>query len=322
MARPIRVEFEGAVYHLTARGNERQRIYRDDEDRKLFLATLEQCIGQHGLRVHGFCLMPNHYHVLLETPRGNLSRAIGWFQTTYTVRFNRRHRRSGHLFQGRFKAHLVEADRYAMELLRYMHLNPVRPRDKNARVPIEYRELLQDYRWSSHRSYLGLDVCPNWLSLDWLSFFGSKRNRAQKEYRRFMDDAFEESIENPWENLKAGLVLGSSEIQERVRDILQLKAGDEELAWVARSDDQSSRKTAANKVAQGQKEICWKVWIRVSLGGERRIDVGRSMGYKDGSAITQILKRLERQLKNQPQWTQHIDLLKGEFDKTLSSVKS
>ena len=127
MARPIRVEFEGAVYHITARGNERRRIFRDDADHEMFLATVGQCVEQHGLRLHGYCLMPNHYHLLLETPRGNLSRAIGWLQTAYTIRFNVRHQRSGHLFQGRFKAHLVEADAYAMTLLRYVHLNPVRP---------------------------------------------------------------------------------------------------------------------------------------------------------------------------------------------------
>ena len=125
MARPIRIEFPGAVYHVTARGNERRKTFRDDGDRRQFLATLEETIGLHDLRLHGFCLMPNHYHLIVETPLGNLSRAIGWLQTTYTIRFNRRHRRSGHLFQGRFKAHVVEADSYSMELLRYVHLNPV-----------------------------------------------------------------------------------------------------------------------------------------------------------------------------------------------------
>ena len=110
MARPLRVEFPGALYHVTARGNERRAVFRDDEDRHRFLATLEEASTEYGLRLHAFCLMPNHYHLLVETPRANLSRAIGWLQTTYTIRFNRRHRRSGHLFQGRFKAHIVDAE--------------------------------------------------------------------------------------------------------------------------------------------------------------------------------------------------------------------
>jgi REP element-mobilizing transposase RayT len=120
MARPLRVEYPGAVYHVTARGNERRKTFRDDLDRQCFLETLVEAVEQFGLRLHGFCLMPNHYHLLVETPQANLSRGIGWLQTTYSVRFNRRHRRSGHLFQGRFKAHLVEADSYAKTLLRYL----------------------------------------------------------------------------------------------------------------------------------------------------------------------------------------------------------
>ncbi|MBI2980965.1 MAG: transposase [Deltaproteobacteria bacterium] len=93
MARPIRVEFKGAVYHVTARGNERRRIFRSDEDRGIFLETLRQMAEQFGIVLHVYCLMPNHYHLVIETPRGNLTRAMGWFQTTYTIRYNRRHKR-------------------------------------------------------------------------------------------------------------------------------------------------------------------------------------------------------------------------------------
>ena len=113
MARPVRVEFENAVYHVTARGNERKDIYRDVADRQCFLETLEEAVGRFGVVVHAYCLLDNHYHLLLQTPRANLTGAAGWLQTTYSIRFNRRHKRSGHLFQGRFKAHLVEADLYA-----------------------------------------------------------------------------------------------------------------------------------------------------------------------------------------------------------------
>ena len=126
MARPIRVEFEGAAYHVTSRGNEQKEIFHDDIDRRRFLETLGQCCQRFGLVVQAYCLMPNHYHLLVQTPRANLSRAIGWLQTTYCMRFNRRHRRCGHLVQGRFKAHLIDADAYARQLVRYVHLNPVR----------------------------------------------------------------------------------------------------------------------------------------------------------------------------------------------------
>src|SRR6266446_3060236 len=157
MARPIRVEFPGAVYHVMARGNERRAIFWDDSDRRCFLQTLHEAVERFALRVQAFCLMPNHYHLLVGTPRGNLSQAVGWLQVTYTVRFNRRHRRSGHLFQGRFKAQLIEADEYAQGLVEYVHLNPVRPRDKRARLAAGRAAELNSYRWSSHRVYAGLE---------------------------------------------------------------------------------------------------------------------------------------------------------------------
>src|SRR5271166_1417990 len=168
MARPLRVEYPGALYHVTARGNERRAIFRDDEDRQRLLGTLEEACTEYGLRLYAFCLMPNHYHLLVETPRANLSRAVGWIQTTYTIRFNRRHRRSGHLFQGRFKAHVIDAEDYARQLVCYVHLNPVRPRDKNAIVPADRRAVLDQWRWSSHLAYIGRVPPPPWLCTDWL----------------------------------------------------------------------------------------------------------------------------------------------------------
>ena len=169
MSRPIRLEFPGASYHVTARGNERRAIFKDHADRAMFVTTLAEAVQGHGLAVQAWCLMGNHYHLLLDTPLGNLRRGMGWLQTTYTIRFNRRWRRSGHLFQGRYKAHLVDADAYAQELVRYVHLDPVRPADKTAAVPEERLETLCNYFWSSHRVYAGLEAAPPWLAANWLA---------------------------------------------------------------------------------------------------------------------------------------------------------
>ena len=149
-------------------------MFRDDEDRVRFLAVVGEACGRFGLAVHGYCLMGNHYHLLTGTPRGNLSRAVGWLQVTYTVRFNRRHRRCGHLFQGRFKAQLIDADAYARHLVRYVHLNPVRPRDRRSPCRRSGGEVFEGYRWSSHRAYAGTAArgeAPEWLSLEWLSYW-------------------------------------------------------------------------------------------------------------------------------------------------------
>ena len=322
MARPLRVEFPGALYHVTARGNERRAVFRDDEDRQILLATLEEASAEYGLRIHGFCLMPNHYHLLVETPRANLSRAIGWVQTTYTIRFNRRHRRSGHLFQGRFKAHLIDAEDYARQLLCYVHLNPVRPRDKNAIVPADRRAVLDQWRWSSHLAYLGRVPAPAWLCTDWLAFFGRTREQARKNYQKLMGEAFGKSVENPWEGLRGGLALGNPAFQKRIDSLLRKKKGQEELKWVARAERGTKRSKAAGLLASKQPERVWQVWVRVYLGGERRIDVARSLGYKDGSAITQMFKRLQTKAKSKPSITGRMSRLQTEIDHVLSSVKS
>ena len=125
MARPLRVEYEGAVYHVAVRGNARQAIFRDDADREHFLGVLAESVGSFEVRLYLYCLMSNHVHLVLETPRANLGRFMHRWQTAYTVYFNRRHRRVGHLVQGRYGAWLVERDAYLLRLSRYVHLNPV-----------------------------------------------------------------------------------------------------------------------------------------------------------------------------------------------------
>ena len=126
MARPLRIEYSGAYYHVTSRGNERKAIFRDDRDRERLLELLARAVKDFHLRLHGYVLMTNHYHLLVETPRGGLSRALRYLNGVYTQAFNRRHRRVGHLFQGRYKAILVDKDAYLLELSRYIHLNPWR----------------------------------------------------------------------------------------------------------------------------------------------------------------------------------------------------
>ncbi len=157
MARKARVEFPGAVYHVLDRGDRREPIFRDDEDRRRFLATVGEVCARTGWRMHAFVLMGNHYHFMLETPEPNLVAGMRWFQTTWTVRFNRRHRLSGHLFQGRYKAVVVEAAGYWGALSDYIHLNPVRAR------MVGLGDRLFDYRWSSYPLYCARAARPAWF---------------------------------------------------------------------------------------------------------------------------------------------------------------
>ena len=158
MARPLRIEFEGAVYHLCARGNERQRVVRTEQDRVHFLELLERSATRHQVSVLAFVLMGNHFHLIAQTARANLSRWMHWLIVSYTVYFNWRHWRSGHLFQGRYKSFLVESVKgdYLLELSRYVHLNPVRGKVLGEGTPAERRKRLRDYVWSSYPGLGGL----------------------------------------------------------------------------------------------------------------------------------------------------------------------
>ena len=160
MPRKVRIQYEGAVYHVMCRGDRREAIFADDADREMFLATLAQMCGRSGMRVHSYVLMSNHYHLLLETPEPNLVAGMKWFQGTYTQRFNARHRLCGHLFQSRYKAIPVQAEAggYFCAVSEYIHLNPVRARLLDAGRPD-----LREYRWSSFPHFAQKARLPDWL---------------------------------------------------------------------------------------------------------------------------------------------------------------
>jgi putative transposase len=204
MARPLRLEFPNAIYHLTGRGNARQKIFFNDADRQLFLDTFSRVVGRYGWLCHAYCLMANHYHLLVETPKPNLSLGMRQLNGIYTQAFNRGHRRVGHLFQGRFKAILVEKESYLLELCRYIVLNPVRVKG-NAQTGT--------WKWSSYRATAGLVPKPEFLTTDWvLGQFGKNRAQAQKRYRDFVKDGLES---RPWEALQGQIYLGSEAFIEK-----------------------------------------------------------------------------------------------------------
>lgn len=193
MARPLRIEIAGALYHVTSRGNARQAIFLDDDDRRLFLHRLGQVVLAHRWRCRAWCLMTNHYHLLVETPRPDLSRGMQRLNASYAQRFNTRHERVGHVLQGRFTAILVERDRHELELARYVVLNPVRA----ALVASP-----EEYPWSSLRATLGLDPAPRWLeSAALVAGFGSRAR-----YLEFVHAGI--GRDSPWPGLR-GAALGS-----------------------------------------------------------------------------------------------------------------
>jgi putative transposase len=206
MARAWRIEYEGACYHLLSRGNERREIFVDDDDRGLFLDTLGECSERFELEVFAYVLMSNHYHLLVRSQRANLSRALHWFSGTYTRRFNNRHGRSGHLFQGRFKSMLVENDAYILQLSCYIHRNPLRA---------GLVKRLADYPWSSYLAYAYGRRIPPWLSIEpMLSQF--KKANPRRAYRQKVQRYADEET-RLWEDFRHGFILGSKEFVKSIR---------------------------------------------------------------------------------------------------------
>jgi len=209
MARPLRITYPGAFYHVTSRGNERKAIFKSQADRQKFLVYLESATERYRAAIHCYCLMDNHYHLLLETPAGNLPQIMRHINGAYTTYFNIKRGRSGHLFQGRYKAILVEKDAYAKELSRYIHLNPVR-------AGIVARP--EAYAWTSYAAYAGAEVPPGWLARDCiLGYFGMQKKAAQKRYKAFVEAVLGKPGESPLANLAGGIILGSAPFVQAIR---------------------------------------------------------------------------------------------------------
>jgi REP element-mobilizing transposase RayT len=207
MARAWRIEYEGALYHVLSRGNEKQNIVINDEDRKLFLGTAGQMGERFEIDLFAYVLMDNHYHFLFRTNRANLCRSMQWFGATYTKRFNLRHNRSGHLFQGRFKNMLVQNDAYLLQLSYYIHRNPLRA---------GMVKRLADYKWSSYRAYAYAKSHQNWLNTNViLSQFINVKDQNQA-YRKNMQKYSKEE-QRVWENLRHGIFVGTEKFVKKIK---------------------------------------------------------------------------------------------------------
>ena len=236
MARPLRIEYPGALYHVTSRGDRRECIYGDDGDRRLFLNVLESAVGRFRWVCHAYCLMDNHYHLLVETPEANLSRGMRQLNGVYTQQYNVRHEKSGHVFQGRYKAVVIEKDSHLLEVCRYVVLNPVR-----ARVVTHP----QQWKWSSYRATAGLVKGVDFLTKDWtLLQFGRRTKAAQRAYRRFVREGLD--APSPWEDVRGGLLLGGEEFVAWCRGAV---AGDTELDEVPREQRLLGRPALADLFA-------------------------------------------------------------------------
>ncbi len=278
MARPLRIEFPSAIYHVTSRGNARRKIFLDDADRQAFLATLAWVVERFGWICHAYCLMDNHFHLLIETPDPNLSRGMRQLNGVYTQGFNRRHRKVGHVFQGRFKAILVERDNYLLELARYVVLNPVRA--KMVKAP-------EGYAWSSYRPTMGLDPVVPGLSIDYLlGQFAKTKPVARRRYAAFVHAGI--GGISPWGNLKGQVLLGSETFVEKIAPRLKASETVAEIPKRQRRLHRPSLKRLLagmdSKAARNQAMAC--AYLE---HGDTLAEIGREVGLHYAT-ISRIIK--------------------------------
>ncbi len=198
MTRPLRLEYAGALYHVTSRGDRREEIYLDDDDRREWLQVLDHVCRRYNWVIHAYCQMTNHYHFLVETADGNLSKGMRQLNGLYTQRFNRRHGLSGHLYQGRYKAILIQKENYLLELTRYVVLNPLRA---------DMVKKLEDWPWSSYLATINAVSAPECLDVDWLlGQFGKQRKSAIRDYVKFVMKG--KGVPSPLDQTRHQLLLG------------------------------------------------------------------------------------------------------------------
>lgn len=311
MARSLRIEFADATYHITSRGNEQRNIFYTDDDRRAFLTFLGDAARRFGWSVPGWVLMTNHFHLVLQTPEPNLSKGMQWLNGTYAAWFNRRHNRSGHLFQGRFKAFLIEKERYYTEVLRYIVLNPVRA---------SLVEHPADYRWSSYRATAGIEEPPAWLDLAAaLEPFGGIDEVSRLGYRQFVLDRI--GCEEPlWKDLVHGIYLGTDAWTKEMRIRVESKPRSTDHPKPQRAIGRprmhqiinavanvAGRSAEAIRTTRGDPLRCLVAWIGWHEGWITLRSIAASLRLRSEGHISNLIRRCEGILASNSTILGHLD---------------
>jgi REP element-mobilizing transposase RayT/DNA-binding transcriptional ArsR family regulator len=313
MSRPLRIEIENGIYHVTARGWERRVVVRDDRDRQEWFKLLDRVTVRCGWRFFAWVLLNNHFHLFFQTPEANLSAGMHDLNSGYATWFNRRHRRSGSLFQGRFKAILVEDESYCWTLSRYIHLNPVRAKIVNRP---------EDHSWSSYRYYLRSGNAPEWL--DWqrvLAEVGKKPRSARREYQRFVEQGLKAKIASPLEDVVGKVFLGSDAWVEKMQKALGLCEPDanvpqlKRLAWRPSQNAIETAVAAAfgidvpnlfvKRVKHNEPRVAALYLLR-KLTSVSAAELAEQYGGVSQAAISKTVTRAQLRAKEERHWRQRL----------------
>lgn len=310
MARKPRMLLAGGIYHVTSRGNERRAIFRDDRDRERFLDRLAESAASHQVRIHLYCLMPNHVHLLVETPLGNLDRFMGSVLTGYTVYFNLRHKRSGHLMQGRYAAQVVEGNEYLLKLSRYIHLNPVRVEGLRDQAPGERLRQLQAYPWSSYREYAGEEKPCGWLTTGPLLAMTPRARQANlaSAYARYVQAGVANDDREFVDLLhRSGVAIGSDRFVEEMKSLLCRKA-DERLkkedvvlrqirTWKPVEEVEEAVRNTVGEAwvhfkafQKGRAVRGFAAWALRQYAGLTQREIAHRFGVTTGSAVSHMIR--------------------------------
>ena len=349
MARQLRILLAGGWYHVSSRGNRREALFLDDADRRRFLGLVAELPERFGLEIHAFVLMSNHYHLLVRTPEPNLSHAIRWLNVSYSSRFNWAHRQCGHVFQGRFKAIVIEDQRGVVAVARYVHLNPVRVGalglgkaeqrrakrvgcvDPGAELIARRLAELRTHPWSSWRVYSGAEAAPSWLETGTIAAGCGGRSRAER--REALRDYTETPVrqgrlESPWAGLVGGLVLGGTDFAKRLLEGRPVDAAEQtEARRLQRSARVDWRRIVG--AAEELRRRPWKemlevhgdwgrdgtIYVAVRHGGHRLAEVVRSIPGLKYQAAAQAVKRFRESLEKHTERTQFVDRMRRRLSK-------
>jgi len=331
MARPLRIQYPGAYYHLTCRGNNRKRIFGDDKDREEFLELLENSLDVYQVSLYSYVLMTNHFHLLVQTPLGNLSGFMRHFNVCYTGYHNYRHSRSGHLYQGRYKSFLIDVDNYLLEVSRYLHLNVVRVHGLKTVSLDERVNLLENYKWSSLPGYISRKKIEKFVNYNLiLSMIGSRIR-----YYKFIVEGLDKDIKDPFKEMKNGGILGGDKFLKKIRKehleagssreqpiYRELKSGTikpEELINETAKYFNVKKEEFSVKQGDGIKRgIISELLYKYS--GIKQKEIGKMLGNIDYSAVSKLRTRLKKNMKNNKKIKKDLENLEQKITGKLSNV--